>query len=226
MKSKKNIIIIVVAMAVIFVPIALMGIFRDFDAQQYVRVLLEQTFYGEIDEDSSIIEGVTEEELYAQYEAGVESFVPTVIPKGAELTEEQEKQYIAVCKKIFKEMKFKIHSEEKISDTEFEVKVKYQPSDAIVKYMNSVSEELARMEEKVENGEYQGTKEEILLQMQNEFLENACGLLEEACDSMEYGKEQTMVFTVVEGENELYQVSDKQMKQFLEKILRLDEIQD
>ncbi|MBQ8803505.1 MAG: hypothetical protein IJZ53_07735 [Tyzzerella sp.] len=226
MKSKKNIIIVVAAMVVVLGSIALMGIFRDFNAQRYVSVILNQTLLGEVTEESSIIEDASEEELMAQYESGVASFVKNIIPSGAELSEEQEAKYIEACKKVFKAMKFSVHEEEKISSKEYDVAVTYQPSDVILKYMELINGELVRMNEKVQKGEYQGTEEEINAQMQNEFLENAAVLLTEACDTMEYGEEQTMVFKVVEGENELYQISDEEMQQFLVKIMRLDEIQD
>ena len=227
MKSKKNI-IIAVAVVVVLGIIAVVGIFfRDFNAQQYVAVLLDQTYYGEVTEDAEIIEGTSEEELYAQYEAGIASFAKSMIPNEAQLNEELEKQYIEVCKKIFNAMKFDVQDEKKISKEEFEVPVTYRSSDVILKYMQLLEEELGRMSEKVEKGEYQGeTVEEINAQMQTEFLTNACGLLEEACDSMEYGEEQEMIFKVSKGENELYQVSNEEMQQFLVKILRLDEIQD
>lgn len=228
-KSKKTIIgiIAVAVVAIVLAAFAIVGIFfQDFNAQQYVSVLLKQSYYGEVEETAEVLEGATEEELYAQYEAGVTSFAKSMIPGDAEIAEELQSQYIEIGKKIFKAMKFSVKEEEKQEDGSFEVLVTYQPSDAIVKYMQLIQEELTRMNEKVEKGEYQGTVEEINAQMQQEFLENACTLLEEACDSMEYGEKQEMIFHVIQGENDLYQLTSGEMQEFLEKILRLDEIQD
>ena len=75
-KKKLTIAICVAAVAVItMLAVVAVGMFRDFDAQKYVRGVLDQTFKGAVEEIMTIVDGSSEEELAKQYEEGVVAFV-------------------------------------------------------------------------------------------------------------------------------------------------------
>lgn len=229
--KKKKIVIgvsigIVAVLFIVFGTLACLGIFRGFDAQGYVRATLDQTIKGEVEAAAEMTSGTTEDALYAQYETGIESFVKNSLTSGTELTEDLKTRYIDLCKKVFASMKYEVQEAEKISDTEYQVPVAYQPSDVLKLFIASVQEESQRLSEKVENGEYRGTLEEINAQMKSDFMNNSYALFEEAYNNMQYGEEQTMVFKVVKGESGLYELESTAISEFLTKILGLGENQD
>lgn len=230
-KKEKNVvrgvvISVAVVLFIVFGTLACLGVFRGFNAQGYVSAILDQTFKGDVELATDIMEGATEETLYAQYEAGVESFVKKTILQGAEVDAELEEKYVDLCKKIFAKMKYSVQEAEKVSDHEFSVPVTYQPSNVLQVFVASAADEIDRIKAKNDKIEYRGTLEEIEAKMNEEYLTNCCTLLEEACDNMEYGKEQSTVFKIVKGEDGLYKLEESAITQFLVKILGLDAKQD
>ena len=229
--KKKNVVIgviisVAIVLFVVFGTLACLGVFREFNAQGYVSAILDQTFKGEVEGAVNMIEGTTEESLYAQYEAGIESFAKNTLLQGAELDAELEAKYMDLCKKIFAKMKYSVQEVEKVSDDEFHVTVKYQPSNVLQLFVDSATSEVARIEEKKEKGEYRGTLEEIEAKMKDECLTNWCMMLEEAYNKMEFGEEQTVVMKVIKGEDGLYKLEESAITNFLVKILSLDVKQD
>ena len=75
MKSKKGLIAVIAVILITIGVLVGMVLTKDFDAEKYVSVVLDQTFRGEVEGATEIIDGVTEEELYQQYEEGVTAFV-------------------------------------------------------------------------------------------------------------------------------------------------------
>lgn len=229
--KKKNIIIgaiisVAVVLFIVFGTLACLGIFREFNAQRYVTGILDQTFKGEVEIAVEMIDGATEEALYAQYEAGIESFAKNALLNGTELDSELEEKYVDLCKKIFAKMEYSVQEAEKVSDDEFNVPVKYRPSNVLQLFITSATSEKQRIEEKKEKSEYRGTPEEINTQMQGELLTNWYTMLEEAYKNMEYGDEVTVVLKVQKGENGLYQMNENAITEFLKKILSLDVKED
>ena len=230
-RKKKNVVLgvvisVAVVLFIVFGTLACLGVFRGFNAQGYVSAILDQTFKGDVEYAAEVMEGATEETLYAQYEAGIESFTKKTILQGAELDEELEEQYTNLCKKIFDKMKYSVQEAEKVSDNEFHVPVTYQPSNVLQLFVVSAAGEIERIKEKNDRIEYRGTLEEIEAKMNEEYLTNCCTLLEEAYNNMEYGKEQTVVIKVIKGEDGLYKLEESAITQFLVKILSLDAKQD
>ncbi|MEE0884103.1 MAG: hypothetical protein U0L59_02610 [Faecalimonas sp.] len=230
-RKKKNVVLgLVISVAavlfIVFGTLACLGVFRGFNAQGYVSAILDQTFKGEVEYAVEIMDGATEETLYAQYEAGVESFVKNTILQGKEINNELEEKYIDLCKKIFSKTKYSVQEAEKISDNEFHVPVTYQPSNVLQLFVASAAGEIDRIKAKNDKIEYRGTLEEIEAKMNEEYLTNCCTLLEEAYNNMEYGKEQTVVIKVIKGEDGLYKLEESAITQFLVKILSLDAKQD
>ena len=228
-KNKRILIAAIVAGVIIitFGALACTGLFRGFDAQSYVKAMLDQTLKGDVENTLNMVEGVTEAQLQAQYEAGVSSFTKNNILNKVEVDKELEAKYVAHCKDIFAGMKYKVGEAEEVGEDEYRVPVKYQASDVYLKFIASVQEERQNRLEQVEKGAYQGeTLEEVIAQMEAEVLNNSCDLLGEACKTMEFGKEETMNFTVKKGENGLYQLEEGEIAEFLIKIMSLDAIQD
>lgn len=229
--TEKNIktesrIALAVVIGIALLVVVLFGIFRDFDAQGYVEAILSQTFKGEVESVVEMTKETTEEELLAQYEESIRSFMTSNITGGVEMNEEMQQQYVALCKEIFKSAKFEVKAAEKISRKEYKVPVEYQTSDIFQQFNAAVKAEWDRLVQKVDNGEYKGTEEEISAQMQKEFLENTYQLLETANKEANYSEKETLVFTVKKGTSNLYTINDGQVQELVVKIMGLDEIQD
>ena len=226
MKSKKGLIAVIAVILITIGVLVGMVLTKDFDAEKYVSVVLDQTFRGEVEGATEIIDGVTEEELYQQYEEGVTAFVKNNIISGVEIDAEAEAKFIELGKNIFGSMKYEIVGVEKISKDEYDVKVSYQPADVFLKYIEYIATESQKITDKVEAGEYKGTVDEINAQMESEFLASAYTLLEQAYTNMEFGEAAEMEFIVKVGATELYQVREDELQKSMVKIMRLDEIQD
>lgn len=224
MKSKKGTAAII-AVIVVLVGIVCMGLLRDFDAQGYVRAILNQRFQGDVTEAEEILEDTTKKELVRQYEEGIENFVAAYITNGVEMDETLEQKFVELCKEIFSSMKYQVNEAEKISRKEYDVSVEFEPADVFPQFIASIQTESENLKQKAENGEYKGTKEEINVQMQNEFLNRSYELLEAAYKNMQYKDTETIVFKVKSNEKNVFSMNEEEISALITKILRLDEIQ-
>ena len=91
MKSKKGT-VAAIAVIIVLVGIVCIGLLRDFDAQGYVRAILNQRFLGYVTEAEEILEDTSKKELLKQYDEGIESFVSDYITNGVEIDSELEKK--------------------------------------------------------------------------------------------------------------------------------------
>lgn len=226
--KKRNMIIGAGAAAAVILVIGLLaafGVFRGFNPEGYVKAVLDQSLKGEVKAASQLMAGTTDDQLREQYEAGITSFVKNSITSGVELDEELQGKYIELCKKVFGAMKYDVKEAKDVKGGGYEVTVSYQPSNVFTNFITKIGEENARLTEKVENGEYRGTLEEINSQMQKDFLTNAYALFEECYNNMEYGEKETYVFTIIKDEEGMYDLDEAQISEFITKILNLDEIQ-
>lgn len=224
MKSKKGTAAII-AVIVVLVGIVCVGLLRDFDAQGYVRAILNQRFQGDVTEAEEILEDTTKKELVRQYEEGIENFVAAYITNGVEMDETLEQKFVELCKEIFVSMKYQVNEAEKISRKEYDVSVEFEPADVFPQFIASIQTESENLKQKAENGEYKGTKEEINVQMQNEFLNRSYELLEAAYKNMQYKDTETIVFKVKSNEKNVFSMNEEEISALITKILRLDEIQ-
>ena len=224
--KKRNMIIGAGVAAVIVIALGLLaalGVLRGFNPEGYVKAVLDQSLKGEVKMASQLMEGTTEAQLYEQYEAGIASFVKNSTTSGVELDEELQGKYVELCKKIFNTMKYEIKSAKNAKDGGYQVTVSYQSSNVFVNFIAKISEENARIVEKVQKGEYRGTLEEINNQMQQDFLTNAYTILEECYKTNDYGKEETYIFTIEKDGKGMYDIREEQISEFIKKILDLDE---
>ena len=227
-KKKRNVIIAVGAAAAVIIVVGLLavfGVFRGFNPEGYVKAVLDQSLKGEVKVASQLMDGTTEDKLYEQYEAGIASFVKSSITSGVELDDELQGKYIELCKKVFDAMKYNVKEAKDAEGGGYEVTVSYEPANVFLNFVTKIGEENARLTEKVENGEYRGTLEEINSQMQKDFLTNAYTLFEESYSAIEYGEDETYVFTIVKDAEGMYDLDEAQISEFITKILSLDEIQ-
>ena len=226
--KKRNMIIGAGAAAVVILVIGLLaafGVFRSFNPEGYVKAVLDQSLKGDVAMATQLMDGTTEDTLYKQYEAGITSFVKNSIANGVEMDEELEGKYIELCKNVFGAMKYEVMEAKDSKDGGYEVTVSYKPANIFTNFIAKIGEENARLTEKVENGEYRGTLEEINSQMQKDFLTNAYTLFEESYSAIEYGEEETYVFTIVKDAEGMYDLDEAQISEFITKILNLDENQ-
>lgn len=225
MRSKKTM-WATIGVSILLVAVVVYWIFRSFDASGYVNAVLAQYLKGDITAALELMDDVTEDTLLMQYEQGVTAFVESNVANGVEMDETLKENYIALCKKIFADMKYEVGEAEKTSRSSYDVPVTYQPVDIFEKFAQLLAEEKVRLTEKVERGEYKGTLEEINVQMQKEFLEQSYGLFEEAYKTMEFGEKTTIVLPVNKGDNDLFGVKEAEIADFIAKIIGLDENQD
>lgn len=226
--KKRNIIIGAGAAGVailIFVILAVLGVFHRFNPEGYVKAVLDQSLKGEVKVASELMAGATEETLYKQYETGITSFVKNSIANGVEMDQELEQKYVELCKKVFGVMKYQIKEAKDAKNGGYEVTVSYNPTNVFTQFIVKIGEENARLTQKVENGEYRGSLEEINSQLQKDFLTNAYTLFEECYSGIEYGEEETYTFVIVKDAKGMYDLDEAQISQFITKILNLDENQ-
>ncbi len=225
MKSKRSITAAVI-LVVGLVIIACIGMFRDFDARGYVHGVLDLRFRGEVDEYMAFSDTYTEKELYQNFEDGMASFVENNISNNIEMSDEEKQQYQELCKEIFAEMKYEVQAAEKISRKEYHVTVTYQPVDVFLRFIDAVSKEQERLWTKVDKSEYTGTDEEIMKQMQQEYIANAYEHLKTAFSQMQYGQEQEITFTVKKNDQGIFVIEQAKIDELFVKIMGLDKIQD
>lgn len=230
-KKTRNILIAVIS-CIVLVGVGTYVIFssvKEFDAKGYVKAILDKTIKGETKEAAALLEGVTEESMKAQYDAEMKSFTKQII-EGAEMDEETEARYTELCKKIFASMKYEVVDVKKTEDENYEVTVKYQSVDVFTRFIETVDEEGARLHDKVEKGEYQGSEinrddqvAEMDAQLKQDYIANAYTLLEQYYNEMQFGEEQTMIFVVEKNADGKYSMKAEQIKEFVGKISALNE---
>ena len=146
-----------ICVAIIVVTMLCSRFFREFDAQGYVNAVLNQHYQGTVEEISEFVDDKTYDELIAQYEEGVRSFVYNNITSGVEVDEELEQKYVNLAKEIFMVMQYNVKEAEKVSGNEYRVPVEYQTMNVFPKFVEYVEEAAQEIYDKVEKGEYQGT---------------------------------------------------------------------
>ena len=228
-KTKKTwTVIAITASVIVFVAIfAWLGLekLEKFDAKGYVRSVLNHNFRGDTKELLEVTVGKNNKDLQKQYDDMVKEFVQKRILPGVELDEETEAKYISLCKQIFMTMKYEVIEDKELKDGTYQVVVEYQVADVFQKYHAAKTDEIKKIEEKVQNIEYVGTPEEIEKQMKEELLEGFYQVLKQSYEEIKYSEKQTMTFVVKKNEKDLYTLGT-QLNEFLLKITGEDAKQD
>ena len=200
------------------------GLLKGFDAEAYTDAVLKQRLAGDTKAIAGLTEDMSKEELTAQYEEEIQTFVAGYITKDVAMGEELTEKYTALCSEIFKNLKYETGEAEKKEKNTYDVKVDIYPTDTFVIFSEKLKHPADEMVQKAENGEYKGTEEEIKAQMQSEFLEYSYTLLEESCEEAQNGKKQTVVLTISNKGEKGFAVEEESFSNFLTAILRLDEV--
>ena len=203
----------------LFVAIAIFGMFRGFNSEKYVSAVLNQTFKGEVDAVAKMTKDSNPADLRAQYEKGITSFAMNSLAGGVEMEADLKGKYISLCKEIFADMKYTVVDHKKTSSQSYDVTVEYEPTDIINRFATSMTNVNTTLTNRVENGDYRGTREEINEQMKKDFLKEVYPFYEADYANMEYGEKQTIVFRVEKGENGLYKMDSQAVTEFIKKIL-------
>ena len=226
--SKKTIGIIVGAIVAVIAlgAVVVLGMNRDFKADKYVNVILDYTFKGDSKGAGEMFDEASLSQMKKQYEDNITAFVEKNITGGIAVDEEMKEKYTALCKDIFKAMKYNVTKVEKVNGDEYKVTVEYQAANIFGTYMETATQEAGKLLEKVQRGEYQGTQDEINAQMQQETIANDYTLLDAAYQNVQYGEKETFVFAVKRSESEAFALDSAALSEFLAKIMDLDVKQD
>ena len=207
--------------------VAFWGLNQDFKADQYVGVILDYTFKGEAVDSDGMFDQTSHEQMKKQYDENVVAFVEKNITGGIAVDEEMKEKYTALCRDIFKAMKYKVKTVEKISKDEYKVTVEYQAANIFGTYMELAAQEAQKISDKANSGaEYLGTPEEVNAQIQQDIIVSDYTVLESAYQNVQYDKKETFVFTVKRSENDAFALDSAALSDFLVKIMNLDVKQD
>lgn len=223
MKRYKDIlrIMAVVLMLALFIT----GCGKDFDASGYTQALLNLTFQGDTSKAMTYMEDSSESSLMRQYQQSIDNFVAANITSEIEMSETKTAQFADLVSKIFATMRYDVGKAEKTGRREYEVPVSIQPSDVFVNFQHSLAQDSIKITQKIKEGGYEGTEEEVAQQVLNDIVNHAYELLDAAYQDTGYGEEETIILHVQADKNNEYSIDEDDMNSLVLKILRLDEIQ-
>ena len=171
------------------------------------------------------MEDATENSLMRQYQQSIDNFVAANITNEIEMNETKTAQFADLVSKIFATMRYDVGKAEKTGKREYEVPVSIQPSDVFANFQQSLSQDSIKITQKIKEGGYEGTTEEVTQQVLNDIVNHAYELLDAAYQDTAYGEEETVILHVQADKNHEYSVDEDDMNSLVLKILRLDEIQ-
>ena len=140
------------------------------------------------------------------------------------ITDDASEEFKELAAAIFASMRYEVGEASETGKKEYEVPVVIQPIDTFLRYKELLAEDALRITERIKNGEYNGTEEEIQDQVLAEIAEQAYELLRRAYDDSEYGDKQTVILRVKSDTSDIYSIDEDDMDNLISKILRLDEI--
>lgn len=199
----------------------LTGCKKELKASAYVQANLDLIFQGEMDGAKAFL-GASDSELAQMYENGIGAFVEGYLTSGLDNEGEYADYFAYLVEEIFRTMRYQIGETEKEDADTYKVEVKYHPVNIFSLFIESVSALSTELEERMESGYYEGTKEEQEQSMLTDYLESAYVLLGESYLRMEYGEEETFTFTVTRSGTDMPVLDEKEINEFIECILGLD----
>ena len=126
------------------------GVLKGFDAEAYTEAVLKQRLSGDTKEIARLTEEMSEEELAAQYEKEVQTFVAGYITKDVSMGEELTEKYTALCSEIFKSLKYETAKAEKKDKNTYDVNVDIYPTDIFVTFSEKLKHPADEMIQKAE----------------------------------------------------------------------------
>lgn len=220
LQLKKCIPILIICMASLTVT----GCGGRFDASGYTEAILDLQFQGDTKNARTLVAGATQENLREMYQEFIENFVAGYITDGMDISDEASEEFGELAATIFASMRYEVGEAKKTGKKEYEVPVVIQPVDTFLRYKDLLTEDALRISEKVKNGKYTGTEEEVQTQVMAEIAGHAYELLDKAYKDSEYGDKQTVILVVKSDTSDIYSIDEDDMDNLITKILRLDEI--
>lgn len=202
----------------------LSGCGSEFDARGYTKALLDLNFQGETTGALEYVDGVSKEELMQQYQTFIDQFVETHIASGLELPETKRQNFAQLVSQILTTMRYDVKEAKESGKREYEVPVSIWPTDLFERYQEFLVADSLKIAEKVREGGYVGTEEEVNQQMLGDIMNHSYELLDAAFEAQEYGEEETVILHVRADKKNEYSIDEEDMNTLILKILKLDEI--
>jgi len=196
-----------------------------FDAEEFVQAYLDLRFQGESDNAARLNKDKTRSELLEDYEAWVFAFDEVYITGEMDMDDQLLKNYLNLTKEIFSSMRYHVAGA-KTEDGIYEVTVEVTEADLFSRYVSKIQEVSEDLMTAYQNGEYEGTDDEINEQLQAEYVFLAYYMLEDAYNEMEYGDAKTVTIHVEKDDDGEYQVREDDISQMLVKMFGLDKTQN
>ena len=194
-----------------------------FDAEGFVQAYLNLWMQGEADDAVKLNKEKTRSELLEDFETRVFAFDEVYITGDMEMDNKMLSDYFNLTKQIFSVMRYQVKGADKNHDV-YEVSVEITTVNIIKEYISQIQTLSQEMMAAVENGEYEGTDEQIDEQLEAEFIYIAYDRLQECYVNMEYGDKQTVIIHVEKNENGDYEIREDDFSEMLIRMLCLDEI--
>lgn len=201
----------------------LTGCKRELKASEYVQANLELIFQGETDGAKAFLDA-SDSDLEQMYENGIDAFVEGYLTDGVDDEGKYTDYFAYLVEEIFRTMRYQVEEAEKVDADTYKVDVKYYPVNVFSIFIEGVSGLSTELEDRMESGYYEGTKEEQEQLMLIDYLEMSYVLLGEAYLQMEYSEEKIFTFTVTRNGTNMPKLDEKEMNEFIECILALDKM--
>ena len=201
----------------------LTGCKRELKASEYVQANLDLIFQGETEGAKAFLDA-SGSDLKKMYENGIDAFVEGYLTGGVDDEGEYIDYFAYLVEEIFRTMRYQVEEAEKVDADTYKVDVKYYPVNVFPIFIEKVAALSKELEEKMDSGYYEGTKEEQEQLMLIDYMEMSYALLGEAYLQMEYGDTEVFTFTVTRHGTNMPKLDEKEMNEFIECILALDKM--
>ena len=136
----------------------LTGCKRELKASEYVQANLELIFQGETDGAKAFLDA-SDSDLEQMYENGIDAFVEGYLTDGVDDEGKYTDYFAYLVEEIFRTMRYQVEEAEKVDADTYKVDVKYYPVNVFSIFIEGVSGLSTELEDRMESGYYEGTKE-------------------------------------------------------------------
>ena len=211
------------SLILLLVILALAGCKSPLKASEYVQANLDLIFQGETSGAKQFIDA-SQSELEQMYDNGINAFVEGYLTNGLDEDGEYTDYFAYLVKEIFMTMRYSVGEAQKIDADTYEVEVTYNPVNVFTLFIEKLNELSEELERRADSGYYEGTQEVQKQLMLIDYLESSYLLLGDAYFQMQYGENETFVFTVSRGEKNVPALKTEEINSFIECILALDKL--
>lgn len=218
MKKRKLLSIIL-----LLIILMLAGCKGELKAAEYVQANLDLIFQGETSGAEKFIDA-SPSELEKMYGNGIYAFVEGYLTSGLNEEGEYTDYFAYLVKEIFMTMRYSVEEAVKQNADTYTVEVKYSPVNVFALFVENLDALTVELENRVDSGYYEGTKEEQEQLMLIDYMEASYLLLGEAYLQMQYGEQESFSFTVSRSEKNMPELKEEEINSFIECILALDKL--